>query len=179
MVVLGSRSSGGLLRLRNRLPERMVGDLRQALRTCESLSQRRENDPARRFANVKAQNYQALADAFERDEIHGLSDDITIGQLAGILYEIDSHGRIKIESKEEARGRGVSSPDRAEALMLALGELPPEPYAYTPVPRPDSLFQSTPGCRLSVQEQDTLDDMRQACGFGRMRKSRRWGPGGY
>jgi hypothetical protein len=157
----------------------MVGDLRQALRTCESLSQRRENDPARRFANVKAQNYQALADAFERDEIHGLSDDITIGQLAGILYEIDSHGRIKIESKEEARGRGVSSPDRAEALMLALGELPPEPYAYTHVPRTDSLFQSTPGRRLSVQEQDTLDDMRQACGFGRMRKSRRWGPGGY
>ncbi len=63
--------------------------------------------------------------------------------------------------------------------MLALGELPPEPYAYTPVPRTDSLFQSTPGRRLSVQEQDTLDDMRQACGFGRMRKSRRWGPGGY
>jgi chemotaxis response regulator CheB len=33
-------------------------------------------------------------------------------------------GRIKIESKEQARARRVPSPDRAEALMLALGQLP-------------------------------------------------------
>jgi len=29
---------------------------------------------------------------------------------------------MKIEPKEEARARGVDSPDRAEALMLALGK---------------------------------------------------------
>src|SRR5271163_4777835 len=40
--------------------------------------------------------------------------------LSSILYEIDSHGRMKIESKEDARKRGVRSPDRADALMLAL-----------------------------------------------------------
>jgi hypothetical protein len=38
------------------------------------------------------------------------------------MYEIDSHGRMKIEPKEKARERGVRSPDRAEALMLALGK---------------------------------------------------------
>lgn len=83
-----------------------------------------ENDPAGRFVNLKAQYYQELADAFERDEIQGLRDDVTIGQLAGLLYEVDSHGRIKIESKESARARGVPSPDRAEALMLALAKPP-------------------------------------------------------
>jgi hypothetical protein len=56
-------------------------------------------------------------------------DDTTIGQLAGILYEIDPRGRIMIESKEKARQRGVQSPDRAEALMLALGK-PPQVYEW-------------------------------------------------
>jgi phage terminase large subunit len=87
---------------------------------CESKPNLRENDPVRRFVNLKASFYQALADAFEHDQIEGLTDEATIGQLAGLLTEVDSHGRMKIESKEDARKRGVSSPDRAEALMLAL-----------------------------------------------------------
>jgi hypothetical protein len=36
----------------------------------------------------------------ERDGIDSLVGDITIGQLASILYEIDPRGRIMIESKE-------------------------------------------------------------------------------
>jgi hypothetical protein len=99
---------------------------------CEGQPQLKENDPARRFVNLKACFYQTLADAFERDLVEGLVDDGTIGQLSGILYEIDSHGRMKIESKERARARGVSSPDRAEALMLALSK-PPWKVEYYPV----------------------------------------------
>jgi hypothetical protein len=44
--------------------------------------------------------------------------------MARLRYEVDPRGRIKIESKEKARERGVRSPDRAEALMLALGRPP-------------------------------------------------------
>jgi hypothetical protein len=91
---------------------------------CESKPQLGENDPSRRFLNLKASYYQALADAFEHDQIEGLTDETTIGQLAGILTEFDSRGRIRIESKEDTRKRGVPSPDRAEALMLAVGEAP-------------------------------------------------------
>jgi phage terminase large subunit len=86
---------------------------------CKARPELGENDPARRFTNYKAQLYQSLADAFERDQIEGLTDDATLGQLASVLYEIDSRGRIRIEPKEKARQRGVPSPDRAEALMLA------------------------------------------------------------
>ena len=86
---------------------------------CEARPELGENDPARRFTNYKAQLYQNLADAFERNQIDGLTDDATVGQLASMLYEIDSRGRIRIEPKEKARQRGVPSPDRAEALMLA------------------------------------------------------------
>jgi hypothetical protein len=96
---------------------------------CQSKPNLGENDPARRFVNQKACFYQSLADAFERDQVDGLTDEETIGQLAGIRWELDSQGRIKIESKERARERGVPSPDRAEALMLALCK-PPRKYEY-------------------------------------------------
>ena len=104
---------------------------------CESKPQWGENDPAQRFVNLKACFYQALADAFERDQIEGLTDEATIGQLAGILSEPDAHGRMKIELKEEARARGIPSPDRAEALMLALGRPPTliEYYSVRDLPR--------------------------------------------
>ena len=85
--------------------------------------------PARRFVNLKAEYYQALADALERDQLEGLSDETTLGQLASILYEIDSQGRMKIESKAQAAARGVPSPDRAEALMLAFCK-PPIKFEY-------------------------------------------------
>ncbi len=95
----------------------------------ESKPQMGENDPARRFVNLKASFYQTLADAFERDQIDGLTDETTIGQLAGLLYEFDSQGRMRIESKENTRARGALSPDRAEALMLALCK-PPQKYEF-------------------------------------------------
>lgn len=70
---------------------------------CESKPELGENDPSRRFLNLKASFYQALADAFEHDQIEGLTDETTIGQLAGILTEFDSRGRIRIESKKDVR----------------------------------------------------------------------------
>jgi phage terminase large subunit len=79
-----------------------------------------------RFFNLRAQYYQHLADLLERDALDGLRDAAAIGQLAVIRYELDASGRIKIESKESARQRGVRSPDRADALMLALGNHRPE-----------------------------------------------------
>jgi phage terminase large subunit len=155
-------------------------------RVCESRPERRENDPAGRFVNLKAQYYQELADAFERDEIHGLTDDITIGQLAGLLYEIDSHGRIKIESKESARARGVPSPDRAEALMLALGK-PHSVGGIILVPIKTPRAQSHPiecnerapyetGFVLSADQSDENDLPPNLC---RVKKSRRFGSGGW
>ena len=84
------------------------------------------DDPSLRFFNLRAQYYQCVADLLQRDALDGLRDATTIGQLAGIRYELDASGRIKIESKDSARQRGVRSPDRADALMLALGNHRPE-----------------------------------------------------
>ncbi len=78
-------------------------------------------DPER-FANARAEWCWGLRERFERGEIAICPDDELAAQLAGIRYAFDSRGRIGIESKQDARSRGVSSPDIADALMLAFFE---------------------------------------------------------
>jgi hypothetical protein len=72
-----------------------------------------------RFVNLKAQLYWGLRERFEAGDVGGLMDEQTISQLATIRYFYNPRGQLLIESKEDARKRGVKSPDRAEAMMLA------------------------------------------------------------
>ena len=39
--------------------------------------------------------------------------------MAAVFWGIDSRGRIKIESKDDMRKRGLPSPDRADAMAIA------------------------------------------------------------
>ena len=86
-------------------------------------------DPEK-FANAKAEFYWGLRMRFEAGDVSGLEDDIATSQLAGIRYRHNPRGQIQIESKEEARKRGVKSPDRAEALMLAFANRTPGIIEY-------------------------------------------------
>ncbi len=149
--------------------ERFPTELINVGMAAESRPQWRENDPAGRFVNLKAQYYQELADALEREEVHGLVDDLTMGQLAGILYEIDSHGRVKIESKESARARGIPSPDRAEALMLALCQ-PPQKIEWYSIR--DAWKLSPAAVSSRVLRREVEDQWPRP-----LLKSRRWPPG--
>jgi hypothetical protein len=72
-----------------------------------------------RYANLKAEFYWGLRQRFQAGDVAGLMDERTIGQLAGIRYRHTARGQVEIERKEDARKRGVKSPDRAEAVMLA------------------------------------------------------------
>src|ERR1700732_3638278 len=58
-------------------------------------------------------------------DLAALTDERAIAQLAGIRYSHNSRGQVVIESKENARKRGVKSPDRAEAIILAFADLAP------------------------------------------------------
>ena len=71
------------------------------------------------FLNLRAELCWAMRERFETGEIAGLTDERTIAQASTILYEPTPTSKIKIEEKEIARNRGVKSPDRFEALMLA------------------------------------------------------------
>jgi ribosomal protein S27AE len=75
-----------------------------------------------KYVNLKAELYWALHMRAKAGDLAGIVDDTTIGQLAGIRWKQNARGQIEIESKDAARKRGVKSPDRAEAVMLAYGE---------------------------------------------------------
>lgn len=79
-----------------------------------------------KYANLKAELYWALRMRAQAGDLAGLTDERLISQLASIRYDHNARGQIVIESKEQARKRGVKSPDRAEMLMLlfAPGEEP-------------------------------------------------------
>lgn len=51
-------------------------------------------------------------------------DTRTLAQMSAPTYKSDSSGRIVIEPKKDMKRRGISSPDRAEAILLALYEPP-------------------------------------------------------
>lgn len=85
----------------------------------------RANDPEK-FRNQRAEmwwNGRLLLQPKETGADVRLNIDRKVmAQLAGPTFKADSAGRIQIESKVEMKRRGVGSPDRAEAVLLALYE---------------------------------------------------------
>lgn len=70
------------------------------------------------YANAKAEHYWHLRQAFHDGRVCGLTHEETRKQLGSLRYETKK-GLITIESKEDMTKRGLSSPDYAEAMMLA------------------------------------------------------------
>ena len=85
--------------------------------------------PARRqpktYANLRAEGYFHLRDLFAQGLITIPDDPELAGQLASLRHKFKSAGQLCIEGKDEAKARGIPSPDKADALMLAF--LPPSP----------------------------------------------------
>jgi hypothetical protein len=93
-----------------------------------------------KFRNLKAELWWILRDKLRRTHDHWLflndnggyeykvadlllldPEDTDLGkQIAIPGYKTLETGKIQIESKDELKRRGVPSPDRAEALILAL-----------------------------------------------------------
>jgi hypothetical protein len=82
------------------------------------------------FMNARAEWYWYLRQRFETGQIDlDPEDDELAAQLGAIHYAYDAKGRIKIESKQDMKKRGMPSPDRADALMLTAAESD-EPGTY-------------------------------------------------
>jgi len=76
------------------------------------------------YLNTRAEWYWGLRTRFETGDIDIENDPQLISQLSNIKYKINSRGQIQIESKEDMKKRGLSSPDRADALSLTFGKMP-------------------------------------------------------
>jgi hypothetical protein len=73
-----------------------------------------------RFVNARAEDYWTLRELFETGEVDiDPDDDKLAAQLGSIKWAVDSRGRIKIESKDDMRKRGLPSPDRADTAAMA------------------------------------------------------------
>jgi hypothetical protein len=74
------------------------------------------------FFNAKAEAYFRLRDMHRDNYIShlpGAVDEDVKAQLSAVEYRELSRGQIQVEPKEDARKRGIPSPDRAEAEVLA------------------------------------------------------------
>jgi hypothetical protein len=71
------------------------------------------------YANLRAEGYWNLRQIFADGQFRIPCDNDLIGQVAALRYAFNSMGQVVIESKDEMRRRGIPSPDKADALMLA------------------------------------------------------------
>lgn len=81
-----------------------------------------------KFLNLKSEAYWRLRDLYRGDFIShadGTVDEDTQAQFSTIEYREVGRGLIQIEPKDEARKRGVCSPDRAEAEIMAFCRIVP------------------------------------------------------
>lgn len=80
-------------------------------------------DPTKQkqFLNLNAYSWHLFRQALERGEVYfpdGL-DETTIEQLCDRYMEWNEKGVIQLEKKEDLKDRGLKSPDRADALIMA------------------------------------------------------------
>lgn len=84
-----------------------------------------------KWANFRHEMWWQLRERFRVSEVIGPIHDETIAQLSTVRYRYDSrHTHPYIESKDDLKARGIKSPDRAEALILAFAHLPQTDTAW-------------------------------------------------
>ena len=85
------------------------------------------NDP-RAYFNRAAEIWDQGAQAIDRRQFIIPDDPVLLEQLTGRLWKRFSDGRLQLESKDEMKKRGLSSPDRAEGVLGVMQD----PRRYLP-----------------------------------------------
>jgi hypothetical protein len=105
----------------------------------------------RQYTNARAQHYFGLKTRMFLAEVDlDPKDETLFDEFRGMVYEYDSKGAKKIESKDDMKKRGVKSPDYADAVVYATFDISPivdNPYA-----------DLKPGSRVGVDPADLLQD---------------------
>ncbi|MBU2648531.1 hypothetical protein KKI24_27740 [bacterium] len=82
------------------------------------MDDRKVQEDRENYANFKAKMFDLLARDIKKS-IRLLKDDVYLKQLPTIKKDVDSKGRLKIESKEDYKKRtGETSPDDSDSLAL-------------------------------------------------------------
>ena len=78
----------------------------------------------KKYADAATEWYSKLGDKLRQDMAFGpvFQRKEVVGQLSQRKYKMLSDGRMKLESKDEMKKRGLKSPDWGDALVLAYAE---------------------------------------------------------
>ncbi len=79
---------------------------------------------AKEYNDITTFAWGTLRDMLHNNEIVLENDNELVGQLSSRKYTITSNGKLAVESKKEMKKRGLSSPDRADAVALACYAVP-------------------------------------------------------
>lgn len=77
-------------------------------------------DAAEHYNNLTTHMWATLRDLLKAKEICIEDDSETIAQLSARKYFMASNGKLELESKKEMKKRNIDSPDRGDALALAV-----------------------------------------------------------
>ncbi len=74
---------------------------------------------AKYYDDIVTWMWANVRDLMESEEVKLPDDSVLVGEFSTRKYYFISNGKIRLESKEELKKRGLSSPDRADAVALA------------------------------------------------------------
>jgi hypothetical protein len=76
-----------------------------------------------KFSRLRDELWWKGREWFEEMNCRLPDDETLMGELATVRYAIKSDGKIKVESKDEMKKRGLPSPDVADAFILTFAEV--------------------------------------------------------
>jgi len=79
-----------------------------------------------RFMRLRDELWFAAREWLETRSVKLPDAEELVGQLTGPKYEMTSSGKIKVESKDDMKKRGVTSPDLADALCMTFHRTGPK-----------------------------------------------------
>lgn len=75
------------------------------------------------YLNLRSQLNWNLARLIQTDKIQLLNDDFLTAEMLPITYKFTSDGKIQIKSKDDMKADGHDSPNRTDALALAVAKV--------------------------------------------------------
>lgn len=83
----------------------------------------------RRYHNRRVEMWHRMAEWVRKEGCLPSGDTTVVTELCSPRYSYDARGRMKLESKDALRARGLASPDTADALALTFASMVPSKRA--------------------------------------------------
>lgn len=107
------------------------------------------------FLNRRIESYWKVRELMRQRKLELVLDDELHQQLSGLKYRYKSNGRKFLESKEDAKKRGLKSPDRSDALMMAVSVISMVPEIVKEKTQAESFWE------MVKRDQERLRQERQ------------------